>query len=125
MSMRIGVDLGGTKIEAIALAADGSVRMRRRVPTPKTDQPAIVSAIAELISAMEAELDIRATVGVGLAGAVSADGVIVRAPNIVLAPGAGFGDALALALARPIRLANDGNCFALSEAADGAGAGAE
>ncbi len=124
-NLRIGVDLGGTKIEVIALGPDGSVRMRRRVATPQGDYAATLSAVAGLVAAVESELGERGTVGVGIPGAESlASGRIKNANSTCLIGQSLRGD-LETLLRREVRLANDANCFALSEASDGAGRGAE
>jgi fructokinase len=124
-AFRIGVDLGGTKIEAIALSASGSILGRRRVATPKGNYQAIVRAIVDIVSAIEKELGGSGTVGVGTPGAISpATGLIKNANSTVLI-GHALDKDLSLALDREVRLSNDANCFALSEAVDGAGAGAE
>jgi fructokinase len=124
-AFRIGIDLGGTKIEAIALSASGSILARRRVATPKGDYELTVKAIVDLVSAIEKELGGSGTVGVGTPGAISpATGLIKNANSTVLI-GHAFDKDLSSALDREVRLANDANCFALSEAVDGAAAGAE
>jgi fructokinase len=123
--LRIGIDLGGTKIEAIALGTDGSERMRRRVATPQGDYAATLSAVAGLVAAVESELGEDGTVGIGIPGAESlASGLIKNANSTCLIGQALHGDLESL-LRREIRLANDANCFALSEACDGAGRDAE
>jgi fructokinase len=120
--MRIGIDVGGTKIEAIAL--DGRrVAARRRVPTPQDDYATTVAVIAALVDSIEQECERRATVGVGTPGAISPATGVMKNANARWLIGRPFGDDLSAALARPVRLANDANCFALSEAIDGAGAG--
>ena len=124
-ALRIGVDVGGTKIEAIALDGRGQVLARRRVPTPKDDYQATVRAVAELVRAIEAELNATGTVGVGIPGVVSPDTGLVKNANSVWLIGQAFDRDLEAALERPVRVANDANCFALSEAVDGAAAGAE
>jgi fructokinase len=123
--MRIGVDLGGTKIEAMAVDGDGTVIGRRRVPTPRDDYPATVQAIAGLVRALEAEGGGgEARVGVGMPGTISPATGLVKNANSVWLNGQAFPDDLARVLPRPLRFANDANCFALSEAVDGAGRGA-
>ena len=118
--MRIGVDLGGTKIEAIAI--DGSDELlRRRVPTPRGDYAATVSAIREVVSVMERELGATCTVGVGIPGAISPATGLVKNANSTWLIGQPFDRDLARALGRQVRVMNDANCFALSEATDGAG----
>jgi fructokinase len=122
--MRIGIDLGGTKIEGIALGADGAELARLRVPTPKDDYAAIVTTLVELVVALEAQAGARGTVGVGMPGCLSPATGLVKGANTVVLNGRPLDRDLAQALGRPVRLANDANCFALSEASDGAGAGA-
>ena len=122
--LRIGVDLGGTKIEIVALDAAGNQRLRRRVPTPQGDYPATLAAIAALVDAAESELGERGSVGVGIPGAESDTGLIKNANSTYLI-GKALRDDLQNLLLREIRVANDANCFALSEAIDGAGQGAE
>ena len=122
--MRIGVDLGGTKIEAIALAAGGGTLDRRRIPTPKDDYDATLRSIAALIASLEAELGERGSVGVGIPGTLSPATGVVKNANSTWLNGRPLDRDLEHVLARPVRLANDANCFALSEATDGAAAGA-
>jgi fructokinase len=122
--MRIGVDLGGTKIEAIAISPAGRELGRRRVPSPAHDYDAIVEAIAGLVAGLEAELGGRATVGVGIPGVTSPTTGLVKNANTTVLIGRPFDRDLAARLDRPVRLANDANCFVMSEAADGAAAGA-
>ena len=122
--MRIGIDLGGTKIEGIALDTAGAVLVRRRVPTPRGDYRATVDAVAELVRAIESETGRSGTVGVGMPGALSRVSGRVKNANSTCLNGQPLQDDLEAALARPVRLANDANCFALSEAIDGAGRGA-
>jgi len=124
MALRIGVDLGGTKIEAAALDESGVVAVRRRVATPAGNYEETVRAVGELVRAIEADLGASATVGVGTPGARSlADGRIKNANSTCL-NGMPLKEDLERALGREIRMANDANCFALSEAVDGAGRGA-
>lgn len=122
--VRIGVDLGGTKIEAVALAADGSVVWRERIPTPKQTADSIYEAIAGLVQRCEAALGISATVGVGSPGSLSPRTGLLRGSNTVVLNGQPVKQALEARLNREVRIANDANCFALSEAVDGAGKGA-
>jgi len=123
--MRIGVDLGGTKIEAVALSGDGAVAARRRVATPRDDYPATLDAIAALVLEVEREAGgAPATVGVGMPGAISPATGLVKNANSVWLNGRALAVDLAGRLPRPLRFANDANCFALSEASDGAAAGA-
>ncbi len=122
--IRIGVDFGGTKIEAAALGAGGAIIARLRRPNPGAYQPAL-SVVADLVAAVEAEAGARAArIGVGMPGSISPRTGLIRNANSVWLNGERFGEDLEIALARPVRLANDANCLALSEAADGAGAGA-
>jgi fructokinase len=119
---RIGVDLGGTKIETIALGADGSLHLRHRIPTP-TDYDATLAAIAGLVRDVEARLGGSGSVGVGIPGVISPTTGLVKNANSLALNGHKFDRDLATALGREVRVENDANCFALSEAADGAGAG--
>ena len=123
--MRIGVDLGGTKIEAIAMDPGGSELVRRRVPTPKRDYEGTVQAIVDLVEGIERELGETGTVGVGTPGAISPATGLIKNANSVALNGRPLDKALEAGLSRPIRMTNDANCFALSEATDGAAAGAE
>ncbi len=123
--LRIGVDLGGTKIEAAALSIDGHILLRRRVPTPRADYDATLSAVAGLVFDLERELGRRASVGIGTPGALSPFSGRLRNANSVWLNDRALGQDLEQLLQRPLRLANDADCFALSEASDdGAGAGA-
>ncbi|MEE8203018.1 MAG: ROK family protein [Alphaproteobacteria bacterium] len=123
--MRIGVDLGGTKIEAIGLGSRGEVLARRRMATPRDDYDGTVAAIAGLVAGIEREAGARGSVGVGIPGAESLATGTIKNANSVWLIGRPFARDLAAALGRPVRLANDANCFALSEASDGAAAGAK
>ncbi|HYA80445.1 MAG TPA: ROK family protein, partial [Methylocystis sp.] len=120
--IRIGVDLGGTKIEAIALSPEGRTLGRRRVATPALNYDAILRAVADLVAAVEQEAGGRGTIGVGTPGAISPKTHLVKNSNTVVLNGRPLAHDLALALNRVVRLENDANCFALSEAVDGAGA---
>ncbi len=122
--MRIGIDLGGTKIEAIALSATGTTLARRRIDTPRDDYPGTLAAIAALVAAVEAETGTRGSIGVGTPGSLSPFTGRMRNANSTWLNGRALDRDLAQALGRPVRLANDADCFALSEATDGAGAGA-
>jgi fructokinase len=121
--MRIGIDLGGTKIEAAALAADGTMLLRRRIATPAGDYEGTLAAIHHLVAEIERELGTRATVGVGMPGALSPATGLIKNANSTCLIGHPLDRDLAARLGRPVRLANDANCFALSEAVDGAGSG--
>ncbi|MGD9542015.1 ROK family protein [Methylocystis sp.] len=122
--VRIGVDLGGTKIEAVALDAEGETLARRRIATPAHDYEAIVKSIAALVGDMESDIGQRGAVGVGTPGAISTHTGLVKNSNTAVVNGQPLDVDLAQALGRPVRVANDANCFALSEAIDGAGRGA-
>lgn len=123
--MRVGVDLGGTKIEAIVLAAGGEERARKRVATPR-GYVETLDAIEALVRDVERETGARdATVGVGIPGAIVPATGLVKNANSTWLNGQPLGLDLADRLARPVRLTNDANCFALSEATDGAGKGAD
>ncbi|OGQ88042.1 MAG: hypothetical protein A2289_14115, partial [Deltaproteobacteria bacterium RIFOXYA12_FULL_58_15] len=125
MTMRIGIDLGGTKIEIAVLDAGGNIRLRRRAPTPKGDYQGIIDTIRTLVQNAEAELDSgRVSVGVGIPGTISPATGLIKNANSVCLIGHALDEDLGVALGRPVRLANDANCFALSEAKDGAAAGA-
>ncbi len=121
--MRIGVDLGGTKIEALALSDDGAELRRRRIPTPAGDYAATVAAVAGLVRDLESGLGRRGSVGVGIPGTLSPASGLVKNANSVCLIGHPLDRDLAAALGRPVRLANDANCLAVSEARDGAAAG--
>ena len=121
----IGVDLGGTKIEAIVLDRDGASLWRERVPTPAGDYRATLEAVAALVARAESDLSLAGcSVGVGTPGSATAAGLIKNANSTCL-NGQPLQRDLAAALGRPVRIANDANCLALSEATDGAAAGAE
>jgi fructokinase len=122
--MRIGIDWGGTKMEAIALDEAGEALGRERVPTPQNDYDACVRAAADLVRALERRVGRSGTVGVGIPGAISPATGLVKNANSTWLNGRRLDRDLAEALQRPVRLENDANCFALSEAIDGAGAGA-
>jgi fructokinase len=120
--LRIGVDLGGTKIEAVALGGDGAVLRLRRVATPRDDYRATIEAVAAIVEALETELGRRGTVGVGMPGTLSPATGVVKNANSVWLNGQALDRDLQARLGRPVRFANDANCLALSEAVDGAGA---
>lgn len=121
--MRIGVDIGGTKIEVVVLEGDGSEIWRRRVPSPR-DYRGTVAAVVGLVESAERSLGGFGTVGVGLPGTISARTGLVKNANSTWLIGHPLDRDLAEALGRPVKTMNDANCFALSEAVDGAGAGA-
>lgn len=122
--MRLGVDLGGTKTEIVALAGDGTELWRRRVPTPRDDYPGTLATVAALVAEAERELGLRGSVGIGIPGAESLVTGLVKNANSTWLIGRPLRADLEATLGRPVRLANDANCFALSEAVDGAAAGA-
>ena len=123
--MRIGVDLGGTKIEALALDDAGRELRRVRVPTPQQDYAGTVGAIATLVQHLERELGAQGTVGVGIPGTIVAATGLVKNANSTWLNGQPLQRDLSEALLRAVRCANDANCFAISEATDGAAVGAE
>jgi fructokinase len=125
--MKIGIDLGGTKTEIIALADDGRELWRERRPTPREDYPLTVQTIVDLVREADAKVGVGGTalaVGVGIPGAESLASGLIKNANSTWLIGKPLRADLEAALGRPVRLANDANCFALSEATDGAGAGA-
>jgi fructokinase len=121
--MRIGIDIGGTKIEGVALAPGGEELARRRLKTPRGDYQDTVDCVAEIVRELEAEVSAPCTVGVAMPGAISPATGLIKNANSTWLNGQPLDKDLALALDREVRLANDANCFALSEAVDGAGAG--
>jgi fructokinase len=123
--MRLGIDLGGTKIEGIALGDDASVLLRRRIPTPRDDYQQTLTSIVTLIREVEQEVGRVGTVGVSMPGAISPATGLVKNANSTWLNGRLISEDLPRMLGRPIRFANDANCFALSEATDGAAAGAD
>ncbi|MGB9494111.1 MAG: ROK family protein [Azonexus sp.] len=125
MMLRIGIDLGGSKIEVIALGPDGGERLRRRVATPQDDYEATLLAVRELVVTVERDQGARGTVGVGIPGAESLASGLVKNANSTCLIGRSLRKDLEALLQREVRLANDANCFALSEARDGAGRDAE
>jgi len=126
-AIRLGVDLGGTKLEIVALDAEGRERLRRRIATPQDGYEATLAAVAALVRDAERELGLaphEASVGVGTPGSISRASGLLRGSNSASLNGHPIRDDLAQLLGRDVRIANDANCFALSEAADGAGQGA-
>ena len=121
--MRIGVDLGGTKIEIIALDDNGAAVLRRRTPTPVGDYAATVRAVVELVRSAQSRFGSSATVGAATPGALSPQTGLLRNSNSVVLNGKPLDRDLGDALGQPVRLENDANCLAISEATDGAGAG--
>lgn len=122
--MRIGIDLGGTKIEGLALLKDGRETDRVRLPTPKGDYEGAIKAVQQIVEKLEASTGETGTVGIGIPGAVSLATGFIKNANSTCLIGKPFNTDLEAALDRPIRLANDADCFALSEATDGAAEGA-
>ena len=121
--MRIGVDLGGTKTEALALGDDGAELLRYRVDTPRGDYDGTVAAVAGLVQRLERELGARGTVGMGIPGTLRREGLVKNA-NSTWLNGRALQVDVSRALEREVRIANDANCLAVSEATDGAAAGA-
>jgi fructokinase len=121
--MRIGIDFGGTKIEALALSPDGRELRRIRVATPRHDYAESLSAVANLVHTLEKELGEQATVGVGIPGAIVRPSGLVKNANSTWLIGQPLERDLSAVLSREIRCENDANCLALSEATDGSGAG--
>jgi fructokinase len=124
MKPRIGIDIGGTKIEGVVLGPDGTALANRRVATPRHDYHATIHVICNLVHALEAETKAGQSIGIGLPGSVSPRTGLMQNANSTWLNGRPLNTDLATALGRPVRMANDANCFALSEAQDGAGAGA-
>ncbi len=123
-SVRLGVDLGGTKIEIVALDAGGVELLRRRIPTPRDDYDATLSGLAQLVVAAEHDIGTKGSVGIGTPGSISRSTGLLRGSNSVCLNGRPIKRDLEARLDREIRITNDANCFALSEATDGAGRGA-
>jgi fructokinase len=123
--MRLGIDLGGTKIEIIALDDTGRELLRRRVPTPQGNYYETLQTIAQLVRDAEAELGKQGSLGIGTPGALSRATGRLKNSNSVVLNGQPILQDLEALLNRKIRISNDANCFALSEATDGAAAGAE
>jgi predicted NBD/HSP70 family sugar kinase len=122
--MNTGIDLGGTKIELIVLDGDGHERFRRRLPTPQGDYVHTLTTIQSLVEAAETELGVTTRIGIGTPGAISKATGLLKNSNSICLNGQPLLEDLQHRLDRPIRIANDADCFALSEATDGAAAGA-
>ena len=122
--MRIGIDLGGTKIEAVLLDHDGKELAKHRVDTPRDDYGATVQAMVDLVHLLEGKVGQKATVGAGIPGTVSARTGLVKNANSTWLNGQPLQRDFSAALGREARIANDANCLAVSEATDGAAAGA-
>ena len=123
--MRIGIDLGGTKIEGIALDDGGKEIVRHRIDAPQGNYQATIDAIVTLIQLLEADTQQTGTVGIGIPGAISPATQVVKNANSTWLIGKPLHTDLEQALARPVRIANDANCFTVSEATDGAARGVE
>ena len=121
--MRIGIDLGGTKIEALALDEQGVELARLRVDTPKNDYPGTIAAMVSLVHKLEAETGAIGSVGAGIPGTIRAATGLVKNANSTWLNGKPLGVDFATALGREVRIANDANCLAVSEATDGAAKG--
>lgn len=121
--MRYGIDLGGTKIEIIALGGGGRELLRERVPTPQTAYEQTIRAMRDLVLSVDAKLGAKGTLGVGIPGTISPQTGLVKNANSTRLIGHPLDRNLSEATGRPVRVANDANCFALSEASDGAAAG--
>jgi len=121
--MRIGVDLGGTKTEIAVLDGDGTIRLRQRAPTPRSGYDDVIRAIRDLVAMADEKIGGAASIGVAIPGTVSRITGLVKNANSTQLIGHPLDKDLATAIGRPVRVANDANCFALSEAQDGAGAG--
>ena len=124
--LRIGIDLGGTKIEGVLLNATGAVLARQRIATPKHDYEGTISSVTGLVNHLEAEGgNVTASVGMGIPGSIVASTGLVKNANSTWLNGRPLERDLSRSLGRPVRCANDANCFAVSEATDGAAAGAD
>ena len=120
MNARIGIDLGGTKIEGCWLDSNGEIQLRRRIETPRDDYEGTVSAIGGLVAELESEVGKAASVGVGTPGSRSSLTGLMKNCNSTVLNGRALAADLEAELGRPVRIANDANCFTLSEATDGA-----
>ena len=123
--MRIGIDMGGTKIEGIALADTGEEFLRKRIDTPRHNYDETVNSIVGIVRHLESETKQKGTVGVGIPGAISPQTGLIKNANSTWLIGKQFDLDLMKALNREVRLANDANCLAVSESVDGAGAGSK
>ncbi len=122
--LRIGIDLGGSKIEGIVIDAVGRELARRRIPTPSGDYRGTIEAVTTLVRELERPFAATARVGIGTPGAVSPARGVIKNANSTCLNGRPFHEDMAESLGRPVRIANDADCFTLSEATDGAAAGA-
>jgi fructokinase len=123
--MKLGIDLGGSKIEIIVMTDEGAQLLRRRIPTPQNDYEAVLQAIISLVSSVEQELDRHVTVGIGTPGAISRATGLLKNSNSVVLNEKPFKADIERRLKRRVKINNDANCFALSEATDGAARGAD
>ncbi|NRG19324.1 ROK family protein [Rhizobiales bacterium] len=121
--MRFGIDWGGTKMEVIALDAAGNEAYRKRVPTPRDDYDGCIRTVVDLVAAAQVETGVAGTVGLGIPGSISPATGLVKNANSTWMNGKPLDRDLEAALGRPVRIENDANCLAVSEATDGAGAG--
>jgi len=119
--MKIGIDLGGTKIEGIAISETGKELIRKRTKTPKGDYDGTVKEIVGIVNSLESDTNQKGSVGIGIPGAISPQSGLIKNANSTWLIGQRFDDDLEDALKREVRLANDANCLAVSEAVDGAG----
>ncbi len=122
--MRLGVDLGGTKIEAVLMSSNGTIVERKRVSTPRENYAETMRSIADLVAAISPDAPVDLPVGIGIPGTLSPATGLIKNANSTWLIGKPFDRDMADAMSRKVRLANDADCFALSEATDGAGAGA-
>ncbi|MCU1382228.1 MAG: mak 2 [Acidobacteria bacterium] len=122
--MRIGIDLGGTKIEGIAIADGGGERARRRIASPRGDYGRTLAAVSGLVREIERDAGGHGSIGIGIPGTISPATGLIKNSNSTWLNGRPLAEDLSRLLDRPVRFANDANCFALSEATDGAAAGA-
>jgi fructokinase len=122
--MRLGIDWGGTKMEIIALSENGDELYRKRVPTPRDDYDGCIEAAADLVSGAETANGQEGTIGFGIPGSISPGTGLVKNANSTWMNGRPLDKDLEARLGRPVRIQNDANCLAVSEATDGAGAGA-
>jgi len=124
MTFRLGLDLGGTKIAAMAIDGSGACVWEDRVSTPRHDYAATIRVLTDLVARAETAVGATCSVGIGMPGAISPSTGFVKNANSTWLNGRAFRQDVERAMARPVRLANDANCLAVSEAADGAAAGA-
>jgi fructokinase len=123
-TLRLGIDLGGSKIAGVALAPGGAVVAEHRMAAPRHDYAATLSAVGEMVARLETAAGAHGTIGIGMPGSLAPDSGLVQNANSTWLNGRPFSRDIEAHLGRRVRLANDANCFALSEAVDGAGAGA-